>query len=120
LSNNITGTAVTRGGGGGGGSGYSAGVAAGGTGGGGGGAGVGTSCVAGTDNTGGGGGGDGRTRPQTTSQPGGSGVVIIAYDSTKDVPIISGGLTYTVNDGVGRAGFKVITFTAGTGTVSWA
>jgi hypothetical protein len=46
--------------------------------------------------------------------------VIIAYDSTKDVPVIDSGLTYSVDDAVGRAGFKVITFTAGTGQVSWA
>ena len=66
--------------------------------------------------------GGGGSQPAASSglaSAGGSGVVIIAYDSTKDLPIIGGGLTYSVDDAVGRAGFKVITFTAGTGLVSW-
>lgn len=90
INNNITGTAVARASGKGGGGNYSR--------------------PAGSDGGAGG---------VNTGSGGFSGVVIIAYDVTKDVPTIDAGLTYSVNDGVGRAGFKVITFTAGTGTVSW-
>jgi len=50
---------------------------------------------------------------------GGSGVVIIAYPSSfADLSSIGGGLTYTL-DTVGRPGFKVYRFTAGTGTIQW-
>jgi hypothetical protein len=50
---------------------------------------------------------------------GGSGVVIIAY-STSFSPLasIGAGLTYTV-DTTTRSGFRVYTFTAGTGTVTF-
>jgi hypothetical protein len=50
---------------------------------------------------------------------GGNGVVIIAYPSTSSTPTISSGLTYTVST-VSRSGYRVYTFTAGTGTVTWA
>jgi hypothetical protein len=50
---------------------------------------------------------------------GGSGVVIIAYpDSTAALTSIGAGLTYTVSTS-SRAGFRVYTFTAGTGTVAF-
>ena len=91
LSNNITGTAVTRAGGLGGSGNYSG--------------------AAGSAGSGGG------TNTGSGNQ---AGLVIIAYDSTYDFPTIDAGLTYSTDNAVGRAGFKVITFTAGTGTVSWA
>jgi hypothetical protein len=70
------------------------------------------SATAGTANTGGGGGGG------DTVASGGSGVVIIAYpDSSPALTSIAGGLTYSVST-VSRAGFRVYTFTAGTGTVT--
>jgi hypothetical protein len=44
--------------------------------------------------------------------------VIIAYaDSFPELTSISGGLTYSVSTAI-RAGFRVYTFTAGTGTVT--
>jgi hypothetical protein len=52
------------------------------------------------------------------SGKGGNGVVIIAYPSTSSTPTITG-LTYTVST-VSRSGYRVYTFTAGTGTVTWA
>lgn len=79
-----------------------------------------TATVAGTNGLGGGstanrgGGGNGNWG---TSGAGGSGVVIIAYPDTYDDPIITGA-TYT-KDTVTRAGYKVFTFTAGTGSVLW-
>jgi hypothetical protein len=70
------------------------------------------SATAGTANTGGGGGGG------DTVASGGSGVVIIAYpDSSPALTSIGGGLTYSVST-VSRSGFRVYTFTAGTGTVT--
>jgi hypothetical protein len=46
-------------------------------------------------------------------------VVIIAYaDTFPDLSSIGGTLTYTL-DTVGRPGFKVYRFTAGTGTIQW-
>jgi hypothetical protein len=45
--------------------------------------------------------------------------VILAYPSTfPNITTISGGLTYTL-DTVGRSGFKVYRFTAGTGTITF-
>jgi hypothetical protein len=75
----------------------------------------------GTANTGGGGGGGGSDNsPQDfDGANGGSGVVIIAYpDTLPSLSSISGGLTYTL-DTVGRPGFKVYRFTAGTGLIQW-
>ncbi len=104
-SSSITGTSVTRAGGGAGAGGTGSG--SGGTGGGGG---YGT---AGTANTGSGGGG---ANISDTSGSGGSGVVIIAYPSTYGNLTVDPGLTYTL-DTSGRSGYKVYTFTSGTGTV---
>jgi hypothetical protein len=46
-------------------------------------------------------------------------VVIIAYPST-NAPLasISGGLTYSVSTS-SRSGYRVYTFTGGTGPISW-
>ena len=70
--------------------------------------------VAGTANLGGGGGGcNGQTY---NGGAGGSGVVIIRYaDTLADLTSIGGGLTYTRTT---PTGYKVYTFTAGTGTVT--
>jgi len=116
----ITGTATYYAGGGGGGARSSAsrGQTAGGLGGGG----TGSSSSsnngsAGTANTGGGGGGT-QGYPVGTStggNPGGSGVVIIAYPNTKPALSISGGLTY---DQPTRTGYRVYRFTAGSGTIT--
>jgi hypothetical protein len=71
----------------------------------------------GTPNLGGGGGG---CWNDNNPGSGGSGVVIIAYPSSYiNLTSISGGLTYTLDNGVTRSGYKVYKFTAGTGTISW-
>jgi hypothetical protein len=45
--------------------------------------------------------------------------VIIAYpDTNTAIASIGAGLTYTV-DTTTRSGYRVYTFTAGTGTISW-
>jgi hypothetical protein len=50
---------------------------------------------------------------------GGSGVVIIAYpDTFPAITTISGGLTYSVST-ISRSGYRVYTFTAGTGTITF-
>jgi hypothetical protein len=50
---------------------------------------------------------------------GGSGIVIIAYPDSFIAPTsISVGLTYSVST-VSRAGYRVYTFTAGTGTITF-
>jgi hypothetical protein len=55
----------------------------------------------------------------TTGGAGGSGVIIIAYPTSKAaLTTISGGLTYTLANNTTRAGYYVYTFTAGTGTVT--
>lgn len=116
LANAITGISVYYAGGGGGASASVSGIA--GDGGGGAGGVSGGVGGAGTANTGGGGGGG--TEPSSRlGGTGGSGIVIIAYPSTfGDIAVISGGLTYTL-DTTTRSGYKVYTFTAGTGTISW-
>jgi hypothetical protein len=49
---------------------------------------------------------------------GGSGIVLIAYPDGYDAfTTIGGGLTYTV-DTTSRSGYRVYSFTAGTGTVT--
>jgi hypothetical protein len=48
---------------------------------------------------------------------GGSGVVIIRYTDDKADLVVGAGLTYSATT---YTGYKVYTFTAGTGTVSWA
>ena len=116
ISNSITGAATYYAGGGGGGGANGA-IAAGGTGGGG----ASTNSAIGgaaTPNTGGGGGGVGNTTGVSyAGGAGGSGVSVIAYPSTNADLIISAGLTYTMST-VTRAGYKVYTFTAGTGTIT--
>ena len=119
-ASSITGTSVTRAGGGGGGCGYvntNAGntPGAGGAGGGGAGSNVNATATAGTANTGGGGGASGGgTNQANNSAAGGSGVVIIKYANTYT---ISGGSGLTFSTSTAVSGFKVTTFTAGTGTV---
>jgi hypothetical protein len=55
----------------------------------------------------------------TTGGLGGSGVVIIAYASTYPaLTSIGGGLTYSVSTS-SRTGYRVYTFTAGTGNIQW-
>jgi hypothetical protein len=69
-------------------------------------------------NTGSGGGGYAGYNSGGVGAAGGSGVVIIAYsDSFPELTSIGGGLTYSVST-VSRSGFRVYTFTAGTGTVT--
>jgi hypothetical protein len=66
-------------------------------------------------NTGGGGGGNDYGYSGTS---GGSGIVILAYpDAYAPLSSISVGLTYDYST-VSRAGYRVYTFTAGTGTVT--
>jgi len=109
-SNSITGSAVTRGGGGGGG-----GISAGGSGGaGGGGAGTVTGGSNGTANLGGGAGG---CAGSTSGAQGGSGLVIIRFPTAEGSPTIGAGLTSSsATDGTDT----VITFTAGTDTITWS
>jgi hypothetical protein len=71
--------------------------------------------TAGTANTGGGGGGHGGY--SATSGAGGSGVVILRYPTADGTISVGAGLTSSsATDGSDT----VVTFTAGTGTVSWA
>jgi hypothetical protein len=73
--------------------------------------------VAGTANTGGGGGGGVSQGAPIVGAAGGSGVVIIRYpDSYEDLSSISVGLTYTKTT---PTGYKVYTFTVGTGTITF-
>jgi hypothetical protein len=67
-------------------------------------------------NTGGGGGG-GSTHAGSIGGSGGSGVVIMAYPDFSYGPIISTGLTYTIE--TTRSGYRVYTFTGGTGTIEF-
>jgi hypothetical protein len=74
----------------------------------------GASGVAGTTNTGSGGGGGASA---ADGGNGGSGVVIISYANTySDISTIDVGLTYTKTT---PTGYKVYTFTAGTGAVTF-
>lgn len=114
-SSSISGSTVTRAGGGGGGGAGSGGA---GNGGGGNGGSGNASGQSGTSNTGGGGGGagGGGGGGGTTGGNGGSGVVILRYPNTfNDLTSISGGLTYSFAN---TGGYKIYTFTAGTGTVT--
>ena len=119
LYSSITGSSVGRGGGAGGGRGFSGG--SGGTNGSGGSEGGRGANTTGLANTGGGGGG--RSRDSGPSccttgggAAGGSGVVIVRYPNTLTITV-GGGLTSSTTT-VGTD--KVTTFTAGTGTVSFA
>ena len=113
LSSSITGSSIFRAGGGGGGGQNARG--AGGNGGGGQGAlSTGSPAASGTVNTGGGGGGG----YATTGGTGGSGVVIIKYLDSYTISNPGGGLTFSTSTAV--SGFKITTFTAGTGNVQWS
>ena len=122
----ISGTSVFYGGGGGGGGYRQIGGAitnlpgSGGTGGGGTGANGGfADGTAGSSNTGGGGGGGGNTGNSSSfnGKAGGSGIVILKYPNGATISNPGGGLTFTTaTDGT----YKVTTFTAGTGNVSFA
>jgi len=69
-----------------------------------------------TANLGGGGGAGSYQSAYVAGGNGGSGVVVIAYpDTYANIASISGGLTYTLTT---PTGYKVYTFTAGTGTVT--
>ena len=104
VASTITGSSITRAGGGGGGGSSSSG----GTGGGG------AQNVSGTVNTGSGGGG---VHNSGTSGAGGSGVVILRYATADATITVGAGLTSSsATDGSDT----VVTFTAGTGTVSFA
>lgn len=116
LANPITGTSVVRGGGGGGSAANYSGLA--GDGGGGTGAIRGGVSTAGQPNTGGGGGGGfvgGFSN--SPSSPGGSGVVILRYDSrARIINRIDPGLTFAFSD---DGTFKRYVFTAGTGNITF-
>lgn len=112
-TSSITGTSVNYGGGGGGSSFYVGGAGGAGGGGSGGGLNPGDATESGAANTGGGGGGN----PFGGGGSGGSGVVVMRYADNFDDPFsIGGGLTYTKTT---SGGFKIFTFTAGTGTVTF-
>lgn len=117
VSSSITGSAVTRAGGGAGASNNGTNIT-GGSGGGGTATGNNTSGTAGTVNTGSGGGGGGSTAGvgNGAGGAGGSGIVIIKYPDTFAINP-SPGLSHRT---VTSAGFNITTFTAGTGTVSFA
>lgn len=117
-ASSITGSSVTYAGGGGGGTFNNTSPGSGGSGGGGN---AGNPGSAGTANRGGGGGGGG-----TAGGTGGSGVVIIAYPAQyANLSSVSAGLTCngtagnTIPDTSSRSGYKVYSFTSGTGTISW-
>jgi hypothetical protein len=113
-ASSITGTSVTRAGGGGGANDARFGSSVGAGGAGGGGAGSLTNGVAGTANTGGGGGGAGNL--SNIGGAGGSGVVILKYADSFTVANSGGGLTFST---ASAGGFKVTTFTAGTGNITF-
>lgn len=117
VASSITGTSVTRAGGGSGGSNNGT-TVTGGDGGGGTGTGNNTSGSTGTANTGGGGGGGGSTAGvgNGAGGNGGSGIVIIKFPDFYAISV-SAGLTHST---VTSGGFRVTTFTAGTGTVSFS
>lgn len=123
LASSITGTSITRAGGGGGGSGWDTGNVPGAGGAGGGGQGTfATNAGPGATNTGSGGGGVGVTfsnQATRNSGAGGSGLCVIAYPTSYPaMTTVGAGLTYTV-DTSSRPGFRIYTFTAGTGTVTF-
>lgn len=68
----------------------------------------------GTANRGGGGGGSENAGGQTPGGNGGSGVVIVKYPDAYTVTNPGGGLTFSTSS---SGGFKVTTFTAGTGSI---
>jgi hypothetical protein len=116
IASSITGTTLYYGGGGGG-SGDGT-IGLGGSGIGGNGANAGGTPTSGAANTGSGG-GSMRGDDAPPAGNGGSGVIIVAYpDSYLNISSISAGLTYTL-DTIGRPGYKVYKFTAGSGTVTF-
>jgi hypothetical protein len=116
IASSITGTSVTRAGGGGGSSEQSTGGAGGAGGGGAGASGYGAvNAVSGSANTGGGGGG--RHADFGSNGNGGSGIVILKYPDAYTITIGAGLSGSTAGP---SGGFKVSTFTGGTGNVSWA
>jgi len=114
---NIMATATTLAGGGGGGTQTASGVGGnGGSGGGGTGGGSTAAATNGTANTGGGGGGSGGFTGLLGSGSGGSGIVVLRWNASLAQITISAGLTYTSTmSGTDR----VISITAGTGTVTF-
>jgi hypothetical protein len=122
-ADSITGSSITYAGGGGGSSYYGASGSQGAGGSGGGGAGASNysgSGVNGTVNLGGGGGGSaesGTSPPATAGANGGSGIVIVKYPDTFTVSNSGGGLTFST---ASAGGFKVTSFTAGTGNISFS
>ena len=117
VASSITGSSIFRAGGGGGGRHIAqGGTASGGNGGGGNSGPTNGNGVSGSTNTGGGGGGGGESGGTFSGGNGGSGVVIIKYANTLS-PTISGGLTSSTSTAV--LGFKITTFTAGSGTITF-
>jgi hypothetical protein len=117
LASSITGTSLFYAGGGAGCVRDSSTIYAGGSGVGGNGRGANLGAFQGQDGRGGGGGGGGGA--QGVGGRGGNGVVIVAYpDNFDNLQSIGAGLTYTLNT-TSRPGYKVYTFNAGTGFVSW-
>jgi hypothetical protein len=76
-----------------------------------------TQATAGTANTGGGGGGGANETGFFNGATGGSGIVIIKYPDTLTISNSGGGLTFST---ASSGGFKVTTFTAGTGNIQFA
>jgi hypothetical protein len=80
--------------------------------------------VAGTNGLGGGGGGGG-TPPGPRAAVGGSGIIIIAYaDTERDLSSVGAGLTVNGSAGntspvTSRSGYKLYSFTAGTGDIKF-
>lgn len=116
ITTSITGVSTSYAGGGGGGSQYNKIGGLGGIGGGGRGSDYFVNNVtSGTTNTGGGGGGRGYTGVSLPAGSGGSGIIIIKYPSANTCTV-GAGLTSTETT---SGGFKIRTFTAGTGTISF-
>jgi hypothetical protein len=115
-ASSITGSSVTRAGGGGGGH-FNGTAGTGGTGGGGAGSVGDVTPTSGTANTGGGGGGrGGGADVGDVGGAGGSGIVIVKYPDTFTITNSGGGLTFSTSS---AGGFKVTSFTAGTGTIQF-
>lgn len=116
-NSSITGTAVTYAGGGGGGGGYNTGTPTGigQAGGGNGGVGAGGPGLPATTNSGSGGGGGGWN--DALGANGGSGLIIIKYTNSATMSNPGGGLTFSTAT---SSGFKITTFTAGTGTITFS
>jgi hypothetical protein len=118
-ASSITGSSVTYAGGGGGGA-YQASVAStGGTGGGGNGGALGgdnNGSAGGTNTGGGGGGGHRQAGTDPNGGAGGSGIVILKYTDNFTISNPAGGLTFTTST---SGGYKITSFTAGTGNVQW-